>query len=101
MQNQNTEHGKELEEYKEKLDFHCPKCGDDRIGFGRKLCQKASITREGLECLYGIEIEDEDSFEWFCWDCGYVITDEDGLIRDEQKLVEWLTENCKQQSVCL
>jgi Zn finger protein HypA/HybF involved in hydrogenase expression len=85
------------EEVQEKdLQFRCPNCGGNSL----KLEGKAHIRLLLTEDLsYASTLDDtvpESERTFRCWDCDFLISDENGPIRRTWALAKWLRENCSQ-----
>ncbi len=81
------------------LKFTCPDCKDTRLECcedGHYASEVTNIDKDG-DFDYG-EIKASGTVDRFqCLNCGYVLKDEnEENIIDEEEVVEWLKENCKQ-----
>ena len=79
------------------LNFQCPGCGSDRLGFketGIVEFTSVYLTRNGFQ-TGKTEVIDREGETWQCQMCGYVLKDESGNeVSSEEEALKWLKKNC-------
>jgi hypothetical protein len=86
-----------VEEVREKdLKFQCPRCGGDSLKLVGRAHVRLLIT-DDLSYVSTLEDSVPESERTFrCWDCDFLIADENGPVRRTWSLARWLRENCPQ-----
>lgn len=80
----------------EDMEFQCPGCGGKTPGLSDRISIKAVVTEDGRLETVGSDVIHEEERIFGCWNCEFVIEDENGPIRDLSAVVEWLKQNCEQ-----
>ena len=72
------------------LPFRCPACGGEQLGYGLKTYNRVVIYEDGAMEFYGGDRFIEESRDFMCWDCNFVIVDGGKPIRRAEDMAEWL-----------
>ena len=78
------------EDADEDMVFQCPDCGGNRLELSDRISIKAGLTSDGELLTVGGDVIHEEERLFGCWDCEFVIEDENGPIRNVPAVVEWL-----------
>jgi len=90
---------KQIPDPENAVKFVCPVCGDNRIEAvmdGSHTTAVAAMFKSG-SVEYGNTESNGDMDRFQCVKCGYVINNETEHVLDDDELVEWCLEYCKQE----
>jgi Zn finger protein HypA/HybF involved in hydrogenase expression len=95
---QNRDQGAKERPQRKMRRFTCPKCGghnlEDVVTGQWSKCKVIGVFEDG-EIVPGFNRIDGNGDRWFqCGDCRYQLENENGLISDDDELVEWLFGRC-------